>query len=195
MKEQYEMMNCLFDAERFYLLQLLQSRLDFLYGDAIGIAYLLDPRFVGEKMTAFERTRVEDLIFDYGSETEQAQQMGKKEEMYFQYTNFVIKANHNKDRKDFRFLMLEKGTKTILQFWLVDGLEFPQLRDLALHMFGMVCSSAASERSFSTMGFVHSKLRSSLGSEKGEESGVYQNKCFSVWKPENEGLGRYGNRV
>ncbi|KAH6576247.1 hypothetical protein BASA50_002034 [Batrachochytrium salamandrivorans] len=53
--------------------------------------------------------------------------MGKKEEMYLQYTNFVIKANHNKDRKDFRFLMLEKGTKTILQFWLVDGLEFPQL--------------------------------------------------------------------
>ncbi|KAH6588617.1 hypothetical protein BASA50_005438 [Batrachochytrium salamandrivorans] len=166
MKEQYEMMNCLSDAERLYLLQLLQSRLDFLYGDAIGIAYLLDPRFVGEKMTAFERTRVEDLIFDYGSETEQAQQMGKKEEMYLQYTNFVIKANHNKDRRDFRFLMLEKGTKTILQFWLVDGLEFPQLRDLALQVFGMVCSSAASERSFSTMGFVHSKLRNSLGSEK-----------------------------
>ncbi|KAH6591771.1 hypothetical protein BASA50_008480 [Batrachochytrium salamandrivorans] len=61
--------------------------------------------------------------------------MGKKEEMYLQYTNFVIKANHNKDRKDFRFLMLEKGTKTILQFWLVDGLEFPQLRDLALQVF------------------------------------------------------------
>ncbi|KAH6579320.1 hypothetical protein BASA61_010322, partial [Batrachochytrium salamandrivorans] len=36
----------------------------------------------------------------------------------------------------FRFLMLEKGTKTILQFWLVDGLEFPQLRDLALQVFG-----------------------------------------------------------
>ncbi|KAH6565702.1 hypothetical protein BASA60_009821, partial [Batrachochytrium salamandrivorans] len=33
--------------------------------------------------------------------------------------------------------MLEKGTKTILQFWLVNGLEFPQLRDLALQVFGM----------------------------------------------------------
>ncbi|KAH6569533.1 hypothetical protein BASA62_004806 [Batrachochytrium salamandrivorans] len=74
----YEMMSCLSGAERSYLLQLLQSRLDFLYGDAIGIAYLLDPRFVGKKMTAFEKTRVEDLIFGYGSETEQAQQMGKK---------------------------------------------------------------------------------------------------------------------
>ncbi|KAH6565582.1 hypothetical protein BASA62_007172 [Batrachochytrium salamandrivorans] len=31
----------------------------------------------------------------------------------------------------------KKEPKTILQFWLVDGLEFPQLRDLALQVFGM----------------------------------------------------------
>ncbi|KAH6594297.1 hypothetical protein BASA50_006768 [Batrachochytrium salamandrivorans] len=182
MKEQYNMMSCLSGAERSYLLQLLQSRLDFLYGDAIGIAYLLDPRFVGEKMTAFERTRVEDLIFDYGSETEQSQQMGKKEEMYLQYTNFVIKANHNKDRKDFRFLMLKKGTKTILQFWLVDGLEFSQLARSCSAGVRYGCAQVPRQRGvFPPWGFVHSKLRSSLGSEKGEEeSGVYQNKCFSV---------------
>ncbi|KAH9270021.1 hypothetical protein BASA83_007850 [Batrachochytrium salamandrivorans] len=182
MKEQYNMMSCLSGAERSYLLQLLQSRLDFLYGDAIGIAYLLDPRFVGKKMTAFERTRVEDLIFDYGSETEQSQQMGKKEEMYLQYTNFVIKANHNKDRKDFRFLMLKKGTKTILQFWLVDGLEFSQLARSCSAGVRYGCAQVPRQRGvFPPWGFVHSKLRSSLGSEKGEEeSGVYQNKCFSV---------------
>ncbi|KAH6571275.1 hypothetical protein BASA62_003976 [Batrachochytrium salamandrivorans] len=87
------------------------QKLDFLYGDAIGIAYLLDPRFVGEKMTAFERTRVEDLIFDYGSETEQAQQMGKKEEMYLQYTNFVIRANHNKNQKDVSLPDVGKGNQ------------------------------------------------------------------------------------
>ncbi|KAH6589155.1 hypothetical protein BASA61_005719 [Batrachochytrium salamandrivorans] len=57
--------------------------------------------------------------------------------MYFQYTNFVIKANHNKDRKDFSLPDVGKrGTKTILQFfWLVDGFKFPQLRDLALQVF------------------------------------------------------------
>ncbi|KAH9275086.1 hypothetical protein BASA83_002309 [Batrachochytrium salamandrivorans] len=99
MKEQYEMMNCLSDAERLYLLQLLQSRLDFLYGDAIGIAYLLDPRFVGEKMTAFERTRVEDLIFDYGSETEQAQQMGKKESNVFSVYQFCDQGQSRQGSK------------------------------------------------------------------------------------------------
>ncbi|KAH6563587.1 hypothetical protein BASA50_003192 [Batrachochytrium salamandrivorans] len=88
MKEQYEMMGCLSSAEKSYLLQLLQSRLDFLYGDAIGIAYLLDPQFVGEKMTAFEKMRIEDLIFDYGSETKQTQQMGKKESNVFSVYQF-----------------------------------------------------------------------------------------------------------
>ncbi|KAH6571036.1 hypothetical protein BASA60_007375 [Batrachochytrium salamandrivorans] len=119
MKEQYEMMNCLSDAERLYLLQLLQSRLDFLYGDAIGIAYLLDPRPI--------TTRIERM---------------------------------------FRFLMLEKGTKTILQFWLVDGLEFPQLRDLALQVSVWYAQVPRQRGVFPPWGFAHSKPRSSLGSEK-----------------------------
>ncbi|KAH6575442.1 hypothetical protein BASA60_005029 [Batrachochytrium salamandrivorans] len=67
--------------------------------------------FVGKKMTAFKRTRVEELIFDYGSETEQSQQMGKKEEMYLQYTNFVIKANYNKDQKDVSLPDVGKGNQ------------------------------------------------------------------------------------
>ncbi|KAH6567077.1 hypothetical protein BASA62_006312 [Batrachochytrium salamandrivorans] len=61
--------------------------------------------------TLSKKTKVEDLILDYGSETEQAQQMGKKEEMYLQYTNFVIKANHNKDRKDFLLSDVGKGNQ------------------------------------------------------------------------------------
>ncbi|KAH6578245.1 hypothetical protein BASA60_003703 [Batrachochytrium salamandrivorans] len=111
MKEQYEMMNCLSDAERLYLLQLLQSRLDFLYGDAIGIAYLLDPRFVGEKMTAFERTRVEDLIFDYGSETEQAQQMGKKERNVSPVHQFCDQGQSQQGSKGFSLPDVGKGNQ------------------------------------------------------------------------------------
>ncbi|KAH6579829.1 hypothetical protein BASA61_010012 [Batrachochytrium salamandrivorans] len=86
-----------------------QQKINDIITDGSHICSILGS--LAKTMTAFERTRVEDLIFDYGSETEQSQQMGKKEEMYLQYTNFVIKANHNKDRKDFRFLMLEKGTQ------------------------------------------------------------------------------------
>ncbi|KAH6569518.1 hypothetical protein BASA50_000149 [Batrachochytrium salamandrivorans] len=101
MKEQYEVMSCLSGAKGFYLLQLLQSILDFLYGDAIGIAYLLDPRFVGEKMTAFEKTRVKGLIFDYGSETEQSQPMGKKESNVSSVYQFCDQGQSQQGSKEF----------------------------------------------------------------------------------------------
>jgi hypothetical protein len=52
-----------------------------------------------------------------------------------------------------------------LQFWRIEGKQFPVLRSVALIVFGMVTSSASSERSFSTTGFIHSKLRNSLNPE------------------------------
>lgn len=51
-------------AERAYLLALNQTRFNFLYGDAHGIAYLLDPRYIGEGLNADVRKNIEDVIFD-----------------------------------------------------------------------------------------------------------------------------------
>ncbi|KAH6590837.1 hypothetical protein BASA61_005125, partial [Batrachochytrium salamandrivorans] len=62
--------------------------------------------------------------------------------------------------------MLSKGTKTCIQYWLIDGLAHPNLREVAINVFSMVASSAASERGFSAMGFVHSKLRNRLSADK-----------------------------
>jgi hypothetical protein len=93
---------------------------------------------------------------------ENADEMSKqKEQLFTQYTNWVIKAEIN----DFRHRMLKKRAKTSLQYCQVDGAEFPAIRAVALIVFSMVASSAASERGFSTMGFVHAKMRN-LGSEK-----------------------------
>ncbi|KAH6579025.1 hypothetical protein BASA61_010554 [Batrachochytrium salamandrivorans] len=95
--------------------------------------------------------------------------------MYLQYTNFVIKANHNKDRKDVSLPNVGKReAKTILQVWLVDGLEFPQLARSCSAGVRYGCAQVPRQRGvFPSWGFVHSKLRSSLGSEKSEEDLVY----------------------
>jgi hypothetical protein len=37
--------------ERQYLLNLVKKRMSFMYGDAHGIAYVLDPRYLGMDMT------------------------------------------------------------------------------------------------------------------------------------------------
>ncbi|KAH6562667.1 hypothetical protein BASA60_011032 [Batrachochytrium salamandrivorans] len=149
MKQQYEMMSCLSDAERFLFAAITTIEIGFLISRCNW-----------------------DRIFARSS------------------------ANHNKDRKDFRFLMLEKGTKTILQFWLVDGLEFPQLRDLALQVFGYGCAQVPRQRGvFPPWGFVHSKLRSSLGSEKVKKLVYIKTNASQFGNQNMKDLGRYGNRV
>jgi hypothetical protein len=61
--------------------------------------------------------------------------------------------------------MLGKS-KSILQWWIADGTDWLLLQNLAMRVFSMAASSAASDRTFSTFGFVHSKLRNRLDPEK-----------------------------
>jgi hypothetical protein len=153
-KKDFQSMDGLVVNERSYLLHLLEKRMDFLYGDAIGFAYLLDPRYLGEGMSVNEKRLIEDKLF--------SSMVDQKEQIFSEYTSFVINASNEKDCCDFRFQMLQKGTKTILQYWTLDGKQYPHLRATALRVFSMATSSAASERNFSMNGFIHSKLRNSL---------------------------------
>ncbi len=49
-KKEFQSMKDLADNERCYLISLLEKRMDFLYGDAIGFECLLDPCYLGNKM-------------------------------------------------------------------------------------------------------------------------------------------------
>ena len=49
--------------KKSYLVKQVKKRFDFMYGDAHGVAYLLDPRYLGEKMSL--RKEVEDFIFNF----------------------------------------------------------------------------------------------------------------------------------
>jgi hypothetical protein len=86
--------------------------------------------------------------------------------MFLEYTNYMIQTSNERDECDFRFAMLVKKSKTILQFWMIEGIQFPVPRSVALIVFGMVTSSASSERNFSITGSIHSELRNSLKPEK-----------------------------
>ncbi len=74
----------------------------------------------------------------------------------------MIAAEQEKAEDLTRFKMLANGAKTVLQYWLVDGKDWPDLRQIAIKLFSMATSTTASERNFSTIGFIHSKLRNCL---------------------------------
>ena len=135
-----------------------------MYGDAHGVAYLLDPRYLGEGMDRKLRKEIEDFIFEFPAKDGTTDQ-DRKEKLAEEYTAFRVEALAEKQQQAFRFKLIGKS-KTVLQWWQADGTDWPLLQNLALRVFSLAASAAASERNFSTFGFIHSKLRNSLDQEK-----------------------------
>lgn len=160
-----EMTDYLTAAEIKYLGELATSRFQFMYGDAHGIAYLLDPRFVGEGLPVDTRRDLEDSLVAIPEDGITASTDERKMLLLDQLTQYVIAALREKTDNSLRFKMLQTKRKTPLQFWQSDGAAWPDLQKIALKVFTMSTSSAASERNFSTFGFVHSKLRNCLSTE------------------------------
>ncbi|KAJ1337100.1 hypothetical protein BSLG_006860 [Batrachochytrium salamandrivorans] len=139
-------------------IKLTAERLNFIYGDAHGFGNILDPRYLGDGMDRELRSQVEDLLFAFGPD----ESTERKEKIYNKYTKFRVSALQERTADSFRFKMLKKGTKTVMQYWVSDGNDWPVLQQVALRVFSMACSTVASERNFSTFGFIHTKLRNSL---------------------------------
>ena len=171
------------EMERNYLRSLIKQRHKFMYGDAHGIAYLLDPRYLGEYMEDYNfKEALEETIFAWNGDNPTIAADEKKQEMALEYTHFVIYAKEMKASNSIRYQILENRSKTIYQYWSVEGARWPNLQKLSLRVFSMAASSAASERAFSTFGFVHSKLRNRLGGDKVEKLVYIKSNytCFSV---------------
>ena len=148
-----------------YLTMLANQRFEFMYSDAHGLAYLLDPRYLGEGISHQHRSNLEDILINLPLDSVPVTDE-KKSDVYMQYTEFVIAAQNEKANSTFRYKMLTGRRKTPLQYWQADGCVWKDLQKIGVRIFSMVTSSASSERNFSTFGFVHSKLRNSLGPAK-----------------------------
>ncbi|MEN9638153.1 MAG: hypothetical protein RLZZ262_21 [Bacteroidota bacterium] len=152
------------ESEHSYLRNVTKMRYEFLYGDAYGLAYLLDPRFIGERLSLQLRSSLEDKLYDFGDSDQET-----KEQIFTQYKEFVISSRNEKVNNSFRYEMLVKKSKPPFEYWLADGSEWPELQQIALKLFSLATSTASAERSFSSQGFLHSKLRNRLGPEKTEK--------------------------
>ena len=155
------------ESEQEYLLNLVEERFEFICGDAHKMSYVLDPRYVGTLMTREERTAVENnMIFrhppsDHEESTRESQQALCKE--YLDYRTEIISMMESPD--DVTYRMIKENQISVMQFWQSSGRDWPTLQGLAKKVFSMVATTAASERNFSTFGFIHSKLRNKLSKD------------------------------
>jgi len=61
----YKMLNWKTRLKANIQTDLVKERFQFIYGDAHGIGYLLDPRYIGEKLERNLRLEIEDFILKF----------------------------------------------------------------------------------------------------------------------------------
>jgi hypothetical protein len=161
--------NIITHQEFEYLVVLAQRRFQFMYGFAHGLSYLLDPRHIRDGLPADSRSSLEEVLINSLIDDVTPIDDGHKEKLYIQFTTYFISATKERQANSFRYPMLSKGSKTVLQYWQTDGCQWADLQSVAVRFFSIATSSAAFVRNFSTMGFIHSKLRNSLSAKTVEK--------------------------
>jgi hypothetical protein len=141
---------------------LINDRFHFIYADCHGLAYLLDPRYMGDKL----EPEVSEGCKNWMLELSQ-----NNENIVLEHAKYVqmISDVRISDAKSYNSIMYKKvvdSTISVQQYWKNISGSFPVLSSVAIALFTLVCSSAASERNFSTFGFIHSKLRNQLKNDR-----------------------------
>ena len=129
------------EDKKTYLVELVKKRFEFMYGDAHGVGYLLDPRYLGDKMSRNIRKEIEYFIFNFPT-ADGTTSTARKDQLAQEYTAFRIDAIGDRKQDSFRFKMIGKS-KSVLQWWIADGTDWPLLQNLAIRVFSMAASAAA----------------------------------------------------
>lgn len=116
------------------------------------IAYILDPRFCGDKLTEKQY----DSAMDY---------------LNAHYSNLMpeillFRAKGGPFKKYSFSADVVQKLKPIMWWKSLNIGISPEMMKFTMQLFSAVASSASLERIFSTYGYVHSKVRNRLGNEK-----------------------------
>ncbi|KAF4316986.1 hypothetical protein BBO99_00007562 [Phytophthora kernoviae] len=137
--------------EKVQLQALVRQQYENMLGPAHLLANLLDPVFVGQDFPADLKVDVENKLLSSVNANGTARTKTETEALYMQYTDFQIAARHQKtsNADSFVFRMLKERKKSPLQYWLLDGLKWPELQAVACRVFSMSACIASSSDLFS----------------------------------------------
>jgi hypothetical protein len=160
------------DAESLaYIRALVLYRWNFMYADAHGVAFLLDPTFFLEhyRVLPDDMLKLEEYVCESPvSDTSGKNDMTRKLALMKELTAFQTFVRRHFTVKDlfYEWLTREEDPMGPVAYWEKFGHKWPLLQKIALNIFALVATSAASERNFSTLAFIHSKLRNRLSNVK-----------------------------
>lgn len=138
--------------------------LNFLYNPVILLAYRLDPQYRGSKLNPLQwDSIIEDELIRLVPIENQI-------EVLKEYAEYLGK------RGNFSRLHLWESNlvKNSINWWCLVKGRYPILSEVALKVLSIPATSAASERNWSTFGFIHTKVRNRLNDKRVEKL-VYMN--------------------
>jgi len=154
-------LNTISAAEYDIIRDLIDYRWKFIYNSCHGMAYMLDPRYLGVNM------RNNGLANNHIQQT-QAAIYAHHADMPAQvmlYRAYIMDLLVEEDPLLLQIRANEAPVKRFIQS-LPDHHGFPLVTSFLLKLFSCVCSSAASERNFSTHAHIHTKVRNRLKDDK-----------------------------
>ncbi|ETN16669.1 hypothetical protein PPTG_05827 [Phytophthora nicotianae INRA-310] len=120
-------------VELEYIKKVVTERWQYVLSEAHGLAFLLDPRYIGKSMTRDYREQIEELIFNF---PETDQDMGVNEErrraMTEEYTDYVMYAKNQRNNRTYNVASEKTLCKsTLTQSSRRNKLSFDDMRRLA----------------------------------------------------------------
>lgn len=155
----YAAMDWVSKKDKALISSCIKDRLISIYGDAHGVAYMLDPMYLGAGMDAVAEEDVKNFIVSYCSTLEPAKVLA-------QLDKYKAMVHELKECNSTYWKMLELGEVRAFDFW-IERRQFPQLQQLAWAVFSLPNASTTPARAFSTQcQRIHARFHAKLSQER-----------------------------
>ena len=103
--------------ERDYLIKLDEQRMDFMYGVAHGVSYLLDPVLLIGVMLSANRCSLENALINKPIDDGQPVDYTQSRQIYLNRTNLRLRQEMIRPKVHFEFSSFADRSKTLVEWW------------------------------------------------------------------------------
>jgi hypothetical protein len=143
----YSSMEWVSKKEKALITSCILERLNGIYGDSHGVAYMLDPLYLGEALGERKKQGVEDFMVRF------CEREGHTVDILNQLDKYKAMVIELKGTNEAYWHLLQSGAVTPRDFWVERRAQFPHLHQLAVAVFALPASSISPSPSFGEQSF------------------------------------------
>uniref|UniRef100_A0AAV1VLK1 BED-type domain-containing protein n=1 Tax=Peronospora matthiolae TaxID=2874970 RepID=A0AAV1VLK1_9STRA len=147
--------------EKALITSCVTERFNAIYGDSHGVAYMLDPLYLGQFLDEQKKRNVESFIVRF------CENEGHAVDILTQLAKYKAMVCELKENNQAYWQLLQSGALSPHDFWMERRVQFPYLHQLAVAVFALPASTTSRSSSFGEKGFmVHSRYHRKLSPDQ-----------------------------